>query len=276
MITFDKTYFNIEDTLKCGQTFAYEKYLNGYIVNSNGKFANIYYQEDKVVIQTEHEQFFKNYFDLDKDYAEVCLRASKFNIELLDKAISSGKGIRILKQDPYEMIISFLISQNNNIPRITSSIFYLCKHLGKKVDFYGERYAFPTAKALANAPMQLLKEAGLGYRSEYVFNCAKMIDGGELDIEKLAKLPTAQLKEQLLKVKGIGEKVANCITLFGFNRLDSFPVDTWIEKVYLEDFKGEKTSRENLTEYFINKFGLDSGIIQQYLFHYKRNVQGGK
>ena len=276
MITFDKTYFNIEDTLKCGQTFAYEKHLNGYVVNSSGKFAFLSYKENKVVIETDHEQFFIDYFDLQKDYSKVCLRAKEFDISLLNESVECGKGIRILKQDPFEMIISFLISQNNNIPRITSSIFYLCKHLGKRVDFYGERYAFPSVKALANAPMQLLKDAGLGYRCAYVSDCAKMIDRGELDIAKLSGLPTAQLKSELLKVKGIGEKVANCITLFGFYRLDSFPVDTWIEKVYLEDFNGEKTSREKITEYFINKFGMDSGIIQQYLFHYKRNVQGGK
>lgn len=276
MITFDKTYFNIEDTLKCGQTFAYEKYKNGYIVKSEGKFAFLFTEGDKVKIETDEEQFFTNYFDLQTDYQSICQRAKNFNIDLLTHAVEVGKGIRILKQNPFEMIMSFIISQNNNISRITKSIFYLSEKLGERVDYFGDRYTFPSVKSLASAPIELLKEAGLGYRCDYLSGCAKMIDRKKLDIDKLKSMQTTQLKAELLKVKGIGEKVANCITLFGFNRLDSFPVDTWIEKVYLEDFKGNKTSREKITEYFIDKFGLDSGIIQQYLFHYKRNIQGGK
>ena len=276
MLSIDKEYFNIEDTLKFGQAFSFEQYDKGYIVRSRDKFAYVYCEQEKIVIKTEHKDYFYNYFDLAKNYEQIIQRAKSFNIDLLNQASNLGKGIRILRQDPYEMIISFLISQNNNISRITKSIFYLCEKLGDRVDFLGTRYTFPSPYALANASQELLKNAGLGYRCEYVKNTAQMMLNGKLDINYLSSLPTSELKRELLKVKGIGDKVANCITLFGFYRLDSFPVDTWIEKVYLTDFKGESTSREKMTEYFIDKFGLDSGIIQQYLFHYKRNIQGRK
>ncbi len=274
MLTFNKNYFSIEDTLKCGQTFAFEPYLNGYVVKSADKFAFLYYSGEKVVVKSDYCEYFKNYFDLDRDYSKIYDLAKGYNIELLTRSTEAGKGIRILRQDPFETIISFLISQNNNISRITKSIFYLCEKLGKKVEFLGERYAFPTSQALANAPIELLKEAGLGYRCPYVSECAKKVANGEIDIQYLKTLPTELLKKELLKIKGVGEKVANCITLFGFSRLDSFPVDTWIEKVYLQDFNGKSASREKITEYFLNLFGQYSGIIQQYLFNYKRNVQG--
>ncbi len=272
----DNTYFNIDDTLKCGQTFAFEPYLNGYVVKSADKFAFLYYSNEKVVIETEHEDYFERYFDLARDYSKICEEAKAYNIPLLTKAVKKGEGIRILRQDTFEAIISFLISQNNNITRITRSIFYLCEKLGKRVEFLGERFAFPTPQALANAPLEILKEAGLGYRCSYVSECAKRVANGEIDLSYLKTLPTLQLKQELCKIKGVGEKVANCIALFGFSRFDSFPVDTWIEKVYLQDFKGKATSREKITQYFLNLFGDNSGIIQQYLFNYKRNVQGEK
>jgi len=276
MLTFDKNYFSIEDTLKCGQTFAFEPYQNGYVVKSADKFAFLYYSGDKVVIESENNAYFENYFDLNRDYQTICQKATNYQIELLTKAVQIGKGIRILKQDPFETIISFLISQNNNISRITKSIFFLCEKLGKKVNFLGERYAFPTPQALANAPLELLKNAGLGYRCNYVLECAKKVVSGEINIKYLQTLSTKELKLELLKIKGVGEKVANCIMLFGFSKFDSFPVDTWIEKVYLQDFNGKSATREKITEYFINLFGDSSGIIQQYLFNYKRNIQGDK
>jgi len=269
-IFVEKTFFNIEDTLRCGQTFSFFQRGEKFLVRSANKFAYLYYQNESVVIESEDSLYFYNYFDLQRDYSLSYNYARSFSLPILTDASEVGKGIRILNQDTAEVLFSFIISQNNNISRITKSINFLCEKLGKYNEKYNA-YSFPTIEKLAKADIVLLKEAGLRYRAEYVLNTANLILSGKLNIKELKLLNDEQLKKELLKVKGIGEKVANCVMLFGFNRQFSFPVDTWIEKVYLQDFNFLPTSREKMTEYFINTFKEHSGIIQQYLFHYKRN-----
>lgn len=271
-IVVENTYFNIKDTLTCGQAFSYFDLGDKYLVRSNNKFAYLYNKENFVVIETEETQYFYNYFNLQTDYSISYNFALQQNVDIITKSANFGKGIRILNQDLLEVIISFIISQNNNIKRITSSINYLCEKLGEYHKDYNA-YTFPSISSLANAPKQLFIDAGLGYRVDYVIGVAKDILSGKINLQKLSTLPTQELKQQLLQIKGIGEKVANCILLFGFNRQDSFPVDTWIEKVYLQDFKLPLVSRQKMTEYFIKTFSNHSGIIQQYLFYYKRNNQ---
>ena len=269
-IVVENTYFNIKDTLTCGQVFSYFDLGDKYLIRSNNKFAYVYNKADSVIIETEETQYFYNYFNLQTDYSVSYNFALTQNVDIITKSANFGKGIRILNQDLLEVIISFIISQNNNIKRITSSINYLCEKLGEYNAKFNA-YTFPSISSLANAPRQLYINAGLGYRVDYVIGFVQDVISGKIDLKYLATLPTQKLKEQLLQIKGIGEKVANCILLFGFNRQDSFPVDTWIEKVYLQDFKLPLTSRQKMTEYFINTFGIYSGIIQQYLFYYKRN-----
>jgi len=269
-IYFDKTFFNIQDTLFCGQVFSYFNLGDKFLVRSNNKFAYLYQQGNFVVIETEDAPYFYNYFDLGRDYKKSFDYAKSLNVEIITKSANFGKGIRILKQDLLEVVFSFIVSQNNNIKRITSSINYLCSKLGEYNENFNS-YTFPTVESIVNAPRQLFIDAGLGYRVDYFIGVAKDILSNKIDLQKLSTLPTQELKQELLKIKGIGEKVANCILLFGFSRQDSFPVDTWIEKVYLQDFNLPPTTRQNMTKYFTNAFLNHSGIIQQYLFHYKRN-----
>ncbi len=273
-IITEKKFFSIKDTLECGQIFRFVGHEKGYKVYSLDKCCYAYNEGDFAVIECKKEdrEYFIKFFDLDKDYSKTYESAVNSGYEILKTSAELGKGIRILIQDEFEMLISFMISQNNNIPRIKSTIEKLCFSLGEKREFLGEYYTFPTARKLANAPLEFFREIGLGYRAEYVKEVANLIKEG-LDLRALKDVDTPSLKKELLKIKGIGEKVANCILLFGYNRSDSFPVDTWIEKVYRENFLGKEKDINKITKFFLELFKENSGYYQQYLFYYKRSLE---
>ena len=266
---FDATYFNPEHTLECGQVFRFTPYKDGYLVISADKVCYVHSDGVKTVVESDDNDYFYNYFDLNRDYSEIVKSAKAFNIPLLSRSAESCKGLRILNQNREEMIYSFIISQNNNIPRIKGIIGRICEGLGEKLSSpFGEYFSFPSSSVLAKAEPEFFHSVGAGYRDVYLAETSKIIlsDG----VEKYENLNAAQLKAELLKLKGVGPKVADCIALFGFNKTDSFPVDTWIEKVYLEDFNGTLKNREKIAAYFTNLFGQNSGYIQQYLFYGKR------
>ena len=274
IIKTDGEYFSVKDTLQCGQIFRYYEHGGGkFVVVSKDKCALCYNQGDFAFIECEDgdEDYFYNFFDLNRDYKRIVDGALSHNIGVLTKATTLGKGIRILNQDTEEMLLSFIVSQNNNIPRIKKSLDYLALSIGDKIDFKGGvYYAFPTAQNLSTKDEEFFKSAGLGYRAGYIKGVTKLLLDG-FDLTALNDLSTEEIKSKLITRRGVGEKVADCVTLFGFHRADSFPVDTWIEKVYKEDFLGKESDRRKITDYFVKKFGKDAGYIQQYLFHYKRN-----
>ena len=271
MIEFDANFLNVFDTLNCGQVFRFKPYKNGYIVYSLDKACYCYNDGERAIIESDDDSYFYNYFDLKRDYSKILEAIKGCNNPKVLLCANTYKGIRILRQSLYEALISFIISQNNNIPRIKGIIEKLSTALGQKRTFLGEEfYAFPTAKELANANLDLLKDCGLGYRAQYVKETAQKIVDGALDLEKLSLLPTVELKKSLLAFKGIGDKVANCVTLFGFGRGDSFPVDTWIEKIYREDFNGTLTDRVKISNYLVDLFKENAGYVQQYMFYAKR------
>lgn len=270
-IKYSGEFFNIEDTLSCGQTFRFKKYLNGYLVISTDKICYLYDSDGYVFMETEHPEYFSNYFDLNCNYEKIVSSAYAFNNEFLTKAVNYGKGIRILRQNCEETLYHFMISQNNNIPRIKSSIEKLSTNYGEKINSpFGEFYAFPSSKKIKALSVNDLKDVGLGYRAEYFSLLADKITGG-LNLSDYENLDAPDLYKKLISIKGVGDKVANCVILFGYHKTASFPVDTWIEKIYLEDLKGNLTDRKKISEYFIKEFGENSGYVQQYLFHYKRN-----
>ena len=273
-IIFDAEYFNIADTLRCGQTFRFFPYKKGYLVISGSHICYAYNEGNKAYIQTDNPNYFYNYFDLDVDYNKIYNNALSYNIDILTKAATLGKGIRILRQDSVEMLYHFIISQNNNIPRIQKSIEKLSIKAGKKINSpFGELYSFPTPEEFATLSLDDLKDAGLGYRAEYLYNLTKNIVNGIINVQNLKMLDETSLYNFLVSIKGVGDKVANCVTLFGFYKTKSFPVDTWVEKIYLNNFNGTLTNRKKITEHFINLFNENAGYIQQYLFHYKRNLE---
>ena len=266
---FDATYFNPLHTLDCGQVFRFAPYKEGFLVNSADKIAYVHTDGVKTVVESEHPDYFYNYFDLGRDYKHIVDTVSAFGIPLLTKSAELCRGLRILNQDREEMIYSFIISQNNNIPRIKGIIAKICSALGEKISSpFGDYYSFPSSLALANADISTFSAAGAGYRDIYLSETSKRICAE--GIAHLETLSTKELKEKLLSYKGIGPKVADCVSLFGFRKTDSFPVDTWIEKVYRDDLGGTLKDREKIAKYLTDTFKENSGYVQQYLFYGKR------
>ena len=265
--TFDATYFNVRDTLECGQIFRYRQLSpDTYAVFSRDKYAELTTVDNVVQVATTDKDYFWHFFDLDTDYEGKVARISAIS-PLMCEAASFGKGVRILNQDLTEMIFSFIISANNNIKRIQLIIDRLCNALGEDTPF-GK--AFPTVAAMAAAPVELYTSIGAGYRDKYLSATAKMLL--DYDLEALTKLNSEQARGELLKFLGVGPKVADCIMLFALKRSDVFPVDTWLKKVYHEYFEaGHKDSE--ISRYFCSLFGEDAGLCQQYLFYFQRKYR---
>jgi len=274
-IECDSRYFNAKDTLECGQIFRFRPIDEWYFVNSGNKACYLRTKDGKTEIKCEDDDvaYFENFFDLATDYAAINCRALKSGYPILEKAAALASGVRILRQNSTEMLFSFLVSQNNNIPRIKGILERLCVSAGEKMSSCGTEYfAFPSTERLKSEDIAFYKSMGLGYRADFFKGLADVICDERID--ELKKLNGEELKKRLLTIRGIGDKVADCVRLFGFYKTDSFPVDVWIEKIYREDFCGKETKREKISREFSAAFGNDSGYFQQYLFHYKRNIEG--
>lgn len=272
-LNYSNEFFNIKDTLECGQVFRYVPENAGYYVFSADKACYVEEGEGQVTLSTDHPDYFKSYFDLDRDYGKIFELAKRSSNEFLIDSATAGKGIRILRQSKEEVLFSFIISQNNNIPRIRGSIEKLCTAIGEGRNFAGrEWFTFPTAQKISKMSEDFFKGLGLGYRAQYFVSVSDALTHG-FDLEKAAQLPTPLLKRELMTLKGVGPKVADCICLFGFGRGDSFPVDTWMEKIYREDYGGTLTDRNKIAEQFVADYGEYAGYFQQYMFHFKRNVK---
>ena len=258
----DKTpYFDITATLECGQVFRFSPIEGGYTVHALHHVAEVTDRGDRYEVLADDEDFFKGYFDLERDYAAIQTELDDGGT--LSEAIAFGKGIHILKQDPIETIFSFIVSQNNHIPRIKGIIERMCDALGEDRDGY---HAFPTLKALAGAGEEFYASIGAGYRAAYLDRVAKAML--EVDLQKWRALDTQALRRELMAMHGIGRKVADCILLFGFDRFDVFPVDTWIKKVFAETYPDMPADK--MSTLLVQKYGKYSGFVQQWLFYFKR------
>lgn len=263
IIINDKQEFNPKQILECGQVFCYQKIENNYEIYSGEKYAKIIENENNIEIITDDVNYFINYFDLQTDYASLKnMFISKY--PKIKKAIDFGSGIRILKQDPFETIIGFIISANNNIKRIQKSMFAIRQNYGNKI---GNYYTFPTKEKLLLATELDFKNMGVGYRAKYLVTAVKQLQ--EFDFDKMYQMSTKELNEKLLSIMGVGQKVADCIMLFAFSKGDVFPVDTWIEKVYCTYFE-EEHNRVTIRKKLLETFGQNSGYVQQYLFYSQR------
>ncbi len=225
---------------------------------------------DTVEMSCEEEEFhelWKDYFDLTYDYRTIVEELLHGEDQFLRKAADYGRGIRILKQEPFEAMISFIISQNKNIPAIKNCIEAICER-------YGERktttdgiiyYTFPGAEILSNANKEELRALKLGYRDEYIIRASKAVAEGELSLDELMGRSFEEAVKALKQVHGIGEKVANCIALYGLHHIEGFPVDVWISRVINEIYEGQFDK---------NKYQGYAGIVQQYMFYYMRYLKG--
>ncbi len=263
IIIEDLMQFNIVQILECGQIFRFQIDGDCAVVFSVDKCAKIKTCQDRVEIETEDIEYFINFFDLQTDYNQIKTTLKKD--VFLSNAVDYGYGIRILKNNFFEMLVSFIISANNNIYRIKKSIQYLCEKFGSNK---GEYFAFPTLQELKKATVQDYKNVGLGYRAEQLYSTIKNLTNN--DIDNIVNLSTEEQFKFLVSLKGVGEKVANCVMLFGLGVMNSFPVDTWINKVYNKLTNSISTDRKKITKELTARYGDLSGYAQQYFFYYFR------
>ena len=274
--------FELKDIFECGQCFRWNKEEDGSYTGVIHKFVlNVDKQGKKIVVKTncedkkEFEKLFNNYFDIERNYKKERSSLSKID-NYLKEASEYGKGIRILNQDLWETIISFIISANNNIPRIKKIIEELSKRYGSKISFEGRiYYSFPTPKQLSKASVQDLRDVGLGFRDQRIFETTKYINENKKFLEELKQDSTEGAKEKLLSLSGVGPKVADCILLFSeLKRFDVFPIDVWVRRVinelYIHNKDENKVSKKEIEELAENKFGNKKGLVQQYLFYWRR------
>ena len=252
---------DLDLTLDCGQAFRWQRQDDGsYKGVAMNHFLHIEKSGEDLVFYNTSEKVFnevwRGYFDLDKDYDEICERLKSDS--LLSSAIDEYYGIRILNQDSWEALVSFVISQQNNIKRIKLIISRLCKTYGEKL--CDGQYSFPSAETLSKLGVEDFEALGLGYRAKYLHRLARDVQSGEIDLDYIKSLPMNEAKKELLKIYGVGEKVANCVLLFGMQFYECCPIDVWMKRVM---------------DYYPNGLpdcfkGIE-GIAQQYLFHWARN-----
>lgn len=253
--------FSLTQTLNCGQVFRYTEEGDTSVILAGAHRAEAREFVDRYEFDCDDSEFFKKYLDFDTNYGIIQLKAQDKGV--VSAAIEFGKGIHILRQSPLETIFSFLVSQNNHIPRIKGIIERICTALGRDMGGY---HAFPEAEAFADAGTEFFRSVGAGYRAEYLSRTAEQLSG--VDLTLWNALPTDELREKLVALHGVGRKVADCVLLFGFNRFDVFPVDTWIRKVFAPEYGDMPADR--LAKELVRRYGEDSGFVQQWLFYYKR------
>ncbi len=274
--------FEPEHIFECGQAFRwYKQEDKSYIAIYKGKVINVKKDGEDIIFYNTNIKDFQNiwhdYFDLGRDYSKIKKELSKDPI--LKEAIKFGEGIRILNQEPFETIISFIISANNQIPRIRKSIELISQNYGELIGTYNneEYYSFPEANVLARVDEKELEEISrVGYRTKYIVNTSKMINSGEIDLSQVFELSTKEAKEILMKLPGVGPKVSDCVLLFAFNKDDAFPVDVWIGRVMKHFYLEENTKLKDISIYANDKFKDLAGFAQQYLFYYAREQGIGR
>lgn len=272
--------FEVSQIFDCGQAFRFRKIEEGiYEGVAFGRYLRVEQTPEYISLYpctlSDYEKIWKTYFDLETDYTQIKKRISK-KYKVLKEAVEFGHGIRILKQEPWEIIISFIISANNNIPRIQGAIEKLSELYGESfTDPSGQtRYTFPTPEKLAEASVEDLRACGVGYRDKYIKASAKMFVEGLVNTDKIKALKVGEAEHELLALSGVGKKVADCILLFGFNHMSAFPVDTWVKKVVGKYFLNEDVTPKQVLQFAESEFSNDAGYVQQYLFYYIREGKG--
>ncbi len=266
--------FIIGQVLECGQCFRFEKIEEGYykIIAKNRVLYIKQDEEGIFLFPCTKEEFYGiwyDYFDLGMDYGEI--KEILSSDKVLKEAADFGPGIRLLNQDPFECLISFIISQNNRIPMIQKVIANISRKWGEKS---GEDYLFPSLEELKEADCESLMECKTGFRHKYITDCLNRLESGEISLKEISSMDTGRAKAELMKIKGVGTKVADCVLLFSFKRREVFPTDVWIKRVmeYFY-FDGREAPIAEIHGFAEEKWGPLAGFAQQYLFYYARTLQ---
>lgn len=256
---------NLDETLDCGQCFRFEKQEDGSYYGIARSTPLHIRQIDRTTFflegttKKEFEQIWFDYFDLSLDYER--LKEQYRKDETMRKALSYAPGIRVLRQEPWEALCTFIISQNNHIPRIKGIIARFCEAFGAPLPSGG--YAFPTPESICDKTPEQLGVLRAGFRAKYLIDAAKRVSSGQILLEKLYDMPIEEARKELQTIKGVGPKVCDCVLLYGLHRIDAFPVDVWIKRVLERFYPHGIPSCIQGTQ----------GIAQQYLFHYIRHLE---
>lgn len=275
--------FELKDIFDCGQCFrwniqedgSYEGIFGNNVINVKKQNNEITFEG---ICEKDIKETIENYFDLNRNYEEIKEQLSKID-ENMKTSIEYGQGIRILNQDLWETIISFIISANNNIPRIKGIIERLSEKYGNEIEYNGKKYyTFPTPEQLKNVSVEEYRKLGLGFRDIRLYETTKMILEKQVDLEKMKQNPnTIEVRAELLKLSGVGPKVADCILLFSdLKRFEVFPIDVWVRRVmndlYIKQEDETKVSKKQIEKIAQEKFGDLAGLAQQYLFYWRREA----
>lgn len=271
--------FILSHIFDCGQCFRWNPNSDGsYTGVAKGKALRISQTENEIVFHNTSIEDFHNvwedYFDLKTDYSQIKNRLSSDSV--LKNAIGYGEGIRILRQDLWECTVSFIISASNNIPRIKKIIDLFCSNFGEKIYYMGKEFhTFPTPEKTASLTLDDLGIIKSGFRDKYILDAAKKFVSGEISYEKLSEMSSENAKKALTEIRGVGNKVSDCIMLFGLSRCESFPVDVWIKRIMEYCYFDNKQSIDNISAFSKEKFDSLGGYAQQYLFFYARENKIG-
>ena len=275
--------FELRDIFECGQCFRWNKQEDGsYTGVFKNNVLNVKKNKDEIIFEgiceNDIQQTVKNYFDLNRNYEKIKEQLSKID-QNMKMSIEYGNGIRILNQDLWETIISFIISANNNIPRIKGIIERLSEKYGDEIKYKGNKYyTFPTQEQLKNVTVEEYRRLGLGFRDIRLYETTKMILNKQVDIGNMKNNPnTIEVREELLKLSGVGPKVADCILLFSdLKRFEVFPIDVWVRRVmndlYIKNEDETKVNKKQIEKIANEKFGDLAGLAQQYLFYWRREA----
>ncbi len=272
--------FNLKHIFDCGQCFRWNRVgENTYLGIAKGKALRISQSGDTLTLYSVTEEDFRDiwfdYFDLGRDYGKI-KRALAANDNVMREAISYGEGIRILNQDLWEAVVSFIISASNNIPRIKGIIERLCALYGDEIEYEGEiYYSFPDFETLSCLKTEDLSPIRAGFRDKYIIDAARRFASGDIDEKYIRSLDVEGAKKELMRINGVGNKVANCILLFALSHTEAFPVDVWIKRIMEYCYFEGETSIGAVLEFAEKKFGALGGFAQQYLFFYARENKIG-
>lgn len=274
--------FNLIHIFECGQCFRWNKEKDGSFTGVfKNNVLNVKEENGKIKFQGicdgDIENIVKEYFDLNTDYDKIKETLSKVD-QYLEESIKFGSGIRILNQDLWEVLVSFIISANNNIPRIKGIVEKISNQYGRKIIYNGkEYYTFPTPEELSIASVEDLRKLGLGFRDKRVYETTQKIKNGEINLNELAQIKdTNKIREILETLPGVGPKVADCILLFGLKRFEVFPIDVWVRRImndlYIKNEDETKVNKKEIETLAKTKYAELAGIAQQYLFYWKRET----
>ena len=278
--------FDIKQTIECGQCFRWEKENDGsYTIQAFSKTINVkqtneYVEGASVTLVfsgtslSDFENLWISYFDLERDYGEIKNKLLK-NDKIIEDAIQFGAGMRLLNQDEWETLVSFLISQNSNIPRIKKAIKAVCENFGEPYTAWNGKtyYTFPEAKQIhfCENSEEKIEACRLGYRTSYIYETARVISKDQAKrLYNLKNESFEEAYEYLLKLKGVGPKVANCVMLFSMEKYESFPIDVWVKRVMSKLYMLDEKDLKGIEKFGKDKFGENGGFAQQYLFYYIR------